>query len=151
MNLKELNTILYFAYGHNTNSSIMMRRAPGAELIPGHAYLNNFRLSFRRFANIENHDGARVYGMVWRIDKKALAVLDDDEGFHKNYNRIPVEVYQNDKVYKCTTYIMDPDNAYRGLPSRRYLKSLIDGYTEHHLPINQITMALHEAKDHIDH
>lgn len=148
MKTSDINTVYYFAYGHNTQSEAMKHRCPGAELI-GTAILKNFQLSFKHFSNIENHDGASITGVLWKISDDDLQALDDDEGLHSHYNRIPVEVHTKKKAYRATTYIMDPLYDPHSVPEKSYIRNVASGYAEHGIPLAQISDALHDAKDSI--
>ena len=148
MKTSDINTVYYFAYGHNTQSEAMKRRCPGAELI-GKAVLKNFQLGFKHFSNIENIDGKSVIGVLWKISDRDLQALDDDEGLHRHYNRIPVEVHTKKKAYRAATYIMDPLYNPTAVPDKSYIRNLAIGYTEHDIPLSQITNALHKASDSI--
>ena len=145
MKLDDIGKIYYFAYGHNTDSEVLKRRAPSAVFI-GNALLKNFKLTFKDFSNIENQDGARVQGILWHIDRADLKNLDHDEGYHEHYNRIPVEVHCEGSVYQATTYIMDPNYVADSTPSSSYITDMMKGYREHGIPVIQIKRALEELK-----
>jgi gamma-glutamylcyclotransferase (GGCT)/AIG2-like uncharacterized protein YtfP len=141
MRAKELETIIYFAYGHNTSTGTMMHRCPSAELI-GVGVLHNFKLVLSHYANIENDDSAKVYGVLWRITPKDLKVLDSDEGLHDHYNRIPVEVHSKGRMFKSTAYIMDPAYHPNTDANDNYIKAIAKGYSEHGIPRDQLTQAI---------
>lgn len=134
-------TLHYFAYGHNTDSSEFKRRCPSAEYV-GVGKLNNFYLDFRKYANIVSDESKKVYGVVWNITHKDLLALDQDEEYHKHYNRIPVNIYTKKGTVACTTYIMDPDFNPAKTVKKDYIQKLVIGYKEHHIPLEQIKQAL---------
>lgn len=141
MRFKEIDHILYFAYGHNTNTEEMKRRCPDARLI-GTAVLKNFKLELRHFANIVHDEAAKTYGMLWSISIKELKTLDSDEGLHDHYNRIPVQVHLGDQILSATAYIMDPEYTAEGPPDKKYVELIAKGYEENDLPLDQLEQAL---------
>ena len=145
MKIKDVETIYYFAYAHNTNTHILKKRCPSAKLI-GIGVLRNFKLVFRHYADIENADNTHCYGIVWEIDSKDLKALDHDEGLHRAYNRIPLSIDMKNKTLKSMTYIMDPANTLKKATPQWYIDSVIKGYREHGLPIRQIENALSDSE-----
>jgi gamma-glutamylcyclotransferase len=147
MRLDDIGKIYYFAYGHNTNLEEFKKRVPDAERI-GTAVLKHFTLTFHHFSNIEYRDNARVIGVLWHIERKSLKDLDHDEGFHKDYTRLPIQVFcdATDQQYDATCYIMDPAYTGNGLPTKEYLNMLLKGYRENHIPLIQLKRALEERK-----
>lgn len=141
MRLDQLNTVNYFAYGHNTQAETIRERCPSARLV-GTGVLHNFRLTFHKYANIENHDGEQVQGVVWNISESDLHHLDDDEGFHVHYTRIPVEVLVEGVPTRCTAYIMESAYHPAELPSPSYIQHVRKGYEEHGLPLSQLEQAV---------
>jgi len=141
MRIADIDHFYYFAYGHNTNSQEMLRRAPTARLI-GSARLKNFQFILKNYSDIMPQDGASVMGVLWRVHLKDLDRLDHDEGLHINYNRIPVPVHCRGKTYRAMAYIMDPSYTEHDLPSRHYLKLVTQGYKEHNISLWQIKRAL---------
>jgi len=149
----EVETINYFAYGHNTNTHIMKERCPSAKLL-GKGVLKNFKLVFRHYADLENEDDTQCYGILWRVNTKDLKELDHDEGLHKAYNRVPVQIDTEHGPVRAMTYIMDPTHKNKPDTPEWYVESCEEGYTEHGLPLEQIENApkdvssnqeLHEA------
>lgn len=141
MRFEEIDHIMYFAYGHNTNSNEMKDRCPDARHI-GHAVLKNFRFELNHFANIVSDDGAETHGVLWNISQKELKELDVDEGLHDHYNRIPVQVKFGDKTLQAAAYIMDPGYHPPDSLNKKYLKLVIEGYKENDLPLEQIKQAI---------
>lgn len=142
MKIHDLDFVNYFAYGHNTQTTTIQQRAPSAEAV-GVGVLHNFQLTFHKFANIENQDGAQTWGMVWRISKDDLHDLDQDEGLHLHYTRIPVQIHLKDgRVVRATTYIMEPTFSPTIGPDADYVKDVSKGYQEHHIPMSQLAQAL---------
>ena len=141
MRQEDLQRVLYFAYGHNTQTETIQARCPSAKLMDT-GVLHNFQLTFHQYSNIENQDGTHVEGVVWSISRSDLERLDGQEALHEHYNRIPVEVMIKGVPYKCTAYIMDPGFHPDATPSRAYLQDVRKGYQEHGLPLSQIEEAL---------
>ena len=141
MRSRDLDTVYYFSYGHNTHTPTMRQRAPHAQLV-GPAVLHNFQLSFEKFANIENHDGALVHGLLYKMPRSDLKRLDRDERYHEHYARIPLEVHHEDQTYQAFVYIMEPGWDPGDKPTPEYLSQVRDGYRDHGLPQSQINQAL---------
>ena len=143
MRLHELRSAYYFSYGHLSRSEHLHDLAPDAELV-GVGKLENFKLTFHRFANIERSHGNDVYGVVWKVRQRDFSVLDSHEALHKNYDRIPLEVKVDDRWITCMVYVMDPTNGLSGAPTEKYIQAMVKGYKEHDLPLDQIKRALKE-------
>lgn len=141
MRFKEIDHVMYFAYGHNTNTDEMKKRCPDARYI-GVAVLKNFRFILKHYADIEPSDGDQTYGVLWSITTKELKALDHDEGLHEHYNRIPVKVYMGDQDFRATAYIMDPGYNAEGPPDKKYVELVKQGYEEHDLPLDQLEQGL---------
>jgi len=137
-------TILYFAYGHNTNTKTFQKTCPGAKYV-GVGTLKNFILYFEEYANIRMSHGDSIKGVVWQIKQDQIKNLDGYEALHKDYNRIPVEVDVNGSEELCIAYIMDPTAESDKLhikPTREYVQGMAAGYKDHGLPLEQIKTAL---------
>jgi len=119
----------------------MQHRCPNAELI-GVGVLNNFKFALHHYANIVNDDREKTYGVLWRITYKDLKALDSDEGLHDHYNRIPVEVHSKGRMFRATTYIMDPAYKPNSDANDNYIKAIAKGYSEHGIPRDQLTQAI---------
>jgi cation transport regulator ChaC len=138
MKIQDLDTVYYFAYGHNTYTDTMTDRAPSAEFV-GVGVLHNFQLSFHKYANIQNHDGSQVQGVVWRITRRDLNILDHDEGLHEHYARIPVEVHMQDhRVIEAMAYIMEPSYMPGVQPDAGYVRDVGRGYQQHGISLRQL-------------
>jgi len=141
MRFKEIDHLLYFAYGHNTNTKEMKRRCPDARYI-GVAVLKNFKLVMKHFADIESSDGDQTQGVLWSISSKDLKTLDHDEGLHDHYNRIPIKVNMGDQELRAAAYIMDPSYRADAAPKDRYVDLVRQGYEEHDIPLDQLEQGL---------
>lgn len=141
MRAKEIENIHVFAYGHNTNTETIKHRCPNAKLV-GTGVLENFEMTFNKFSNIQNHDGHKVYGIVWSVSHRDLLTLDNDEDLHQHYNRIPVEVHTKHGTIAASAYVMDPDYNPQVPPPKDYVNHIVQGYKEHGLPVEQIKQAL---------
>jgi gamma-glutamylcyclotransferase (GGCT)/AIG2-like uncharacterized protein YtfP len=127
----------YFAYGSNLNKKQMKERAPESKpLFP--ATLPNYTLIFVGWsrtlqggvASIRRSQGSKVPGAVYDITEKDLAHLDKYEGFPYDYNRIKVNVFNEDgSAVECTTYIKTGQEA-ESPPSKAYAQIIYQGYRE---------------------
>ena len=121
--------IYYFAYGHNTNSKVMLDRVPGATFA-GVATLPNYKMVMREFANLEKSPGDSASGVLWKMTKQDLTyILDKYEGL---YNHKKVRVYGKDTSYLAYAYFMKPCAWYLP-PSAEYVHGVQMGYAEHNI------------------
>ena len=119
----------------------MTWRCPGA-ISFGHARLLDHEFRFSHHADVVASPYQSVDGMLWLIDQDHLADLDILEGYPGYYNRavLPVEYRGNIIMAEC--YRMQPDNNIDCRPSQGYLDMIIEGYKEHDIPDDQISLAL---------
>jgi gamma-glutamylcyclotransferase (GGCT)/AIG2-like uncharacterized protein YtfP len=146
-----MERFLYFAYGMNTNPDQMdyrLGKEAGPEFI-GVARLNNYRLRFAHYADIEQHEGAQVLGAVWAINKDHLAKLDVREGYPQFYDRGSVDVTLNGNKTKVLAYFMPPGQFEDDLPARSYWLTVKEGYEKIGIPVKQLHTALDLTKDQV--
>jgi gamma-glutamylcyclotransferase (GGCT)/AIG2-like uncharacterized protein YtfP len=116
----------YFAYGSNLNKRGMAHRCAAAKPI-GTAVLKDFRLCFKRFADIEPAPGAQVLGALWEITPQGLRALDSYEG--EDYGQITVEVKLDGKSVSVIAYAMQT-HAPLAPPSMAYYNEVAVGYRD---------------------
>lgn len=131
------NVLAYFAYGSNMNIKQMQERCPGSKpLIP--AVLKDYRLTERKYADIDPEPGSCVHGVMCHITKDNLESLDICEGYPRFYNRILVDVETVEgETYTVQTYIMTPEmKAERdGIPyAEDYRERCSEGAKQWHIP-----------------
>jgi len=126
-----------FAYGSNMHAGRMGARVPAARP-RGAAVLEGRRLVLNKpgrdgsaKANLERAAGRRVWGVVWELPARDLAVLDRHEGgyvreaarvVHREGHTVDTEVYVASRV----------DGALQAFDG--YLAYLVEGAREHGLP-----------------
>jgi gamma-glutamylcyclotransferase (GGCT)/AIG2-like uncharacterized protein YtfP len=130
-------SVLYFAYGSNLKWGRMRQRVPSARR-EAVAFLDHHRLVCNKRgrdgsakANLVRAEGQRVWGVLYRIERAHLALLD---GFETGYQRVEVEVCTAaGGVHRASTYRSDritrdpiPFDWYRGM--------ILEGAREHGLP-----------------
>src|SRR4051812_31122785 len=102
----------YFAYGSNLSTAQMTARTgwPGTER-PLRARLPGYRVAFdaggdgQAFANVVR-PGDGVLGVLYRLDPRALALLD---GYEEGYERVRVEVVgEEGKRFDAVAYVARP-------------------------------------------
>jgi gamma-glutamylcyclotransferase (GGCT)/AIG2-like uncharacterized protein YtfP len=130
----------YFAYGMNTNIKEMAQRCPDAKNL-GHARLAGYRFRFAGHADIVPHANGLVEGVLWEITDRCLTALDNLEGFPYYYDRKEVTVVTDTGVEEALVYYMT-EGMPEGMPSTGYRDMVMDGYTQNHIPVNQILEAL---------
>ncbi len=103
------NVLAYFAYGSNLNLKQMKDRCPGSKpLIP--ATLKDYRLTERKYADIDPSPGSSVHGVMCHLTKEDLDSLDVCEGYPRIYTRILVDVETVEgETYKVQNNIMTPE------------------------------------------
>lgn len=130
----------YFAYGMNTNLDQMARRCPGAVCL-GMAWADNYQFEFRSHADIEKLPGARVYGVLWDIDKTHRRALDSLEGYPYYYTRSYIMVKNGEYLVSAMTYQMVDQTAI-AMPGQGYLDMVAEGYQENGVPLVQLDEAV---------
>jgi len=128
--------MLYFAYGMNTNSQGMAYRCPGA-VSHGRAVLLDHSFRFAGPADVVKCSDSYVDGVLWTITPECLAALDVLEGFPYYYNRRNKKVLYQDRVVYALTYFMQPGHL-DSPPSDGYFNTVLEGYTEHGVPTEQL-------------
>lgn len=78
---------LTFAYGMNMDPGAMPDWATGRK-----AWLPGWRIAWRGFADVEEHEGSVVPGVLWELRDEDLWALDVREGVPQLYTRKVVEV-----------------------------------------------------------
>lgn len=134
--------MLYFAYGSNLSSRQMQARCPGA--IPvGPARLDSYALVFDRpsrrwgghAADVVPAADGDTWGFLWQVDDRHLAALDRFEGVHTGgYARETVALHGPGRLpFPGEVYRVVSPGA-PGMPSPRYLHTILEGAREHGLP-----------------
>jgi gamma-glutamylcyclotransferase (GGCT)/AIG2-like uncharacterized protein YtfP len=142
---KKPRTVLYFAYGANTNLESMGQRCPDAEPI-GRIRLRGHRLAFRGVADVVPAEAGEVWGALWRITAKCEAALDRFEGYPYHYGKQWAKFIDRKGIEdNVMFYVM---NAERGEapPPASYEACLREGYQDFNLPEKQIDAAIQMAK-----
>jgi gamma-glutamylcyclotransferase len=144
--------MLYFAYGSNMDWNQMRDRCPSAQFVCA-ALLRDHRLEFTRYSNSVDHkcgvadavaaEGAKVWGVVYKIAEEEIARLDRCEGFRpgrerdaNHYVREERHVYRdgNEKqplLVRIYFAIREPNPP---LPSVEYTRLIVEGAEYWHLP-----------------
>lgn len=135
-----MNTKLYFGYGMNTNLVEMAYRCPSARS-RGPARLLNHAFRFATHADVVAAEGSYVDGVLWSITDQCLAKLDALEGFPHYYNRQEMAVEHDGDVKNAIVYFMNP-GVPDALPYQSYFDLVMEGYTQHQVPTDQLYNAL---------
>ena len=135
-----MNTKLYFGYGMNTNLHEMAYRCPQAQSL-GHARLLDSAFRFATHADVVVAEDSYVDGVLWTITDECLQKLDALEGFPHYYNRIEMAVEHEDEIKNAIVYFMNPGQP-DSLPHRGYFDLVIEGYSQHGVPTDQLYNAL---------
>ncbi len=140
---------LYFAYGSNMSSRRLLARVPDA-VLAGTAVLHGYRLAFVRGEVNDGsgkcnlcpceREGARVHGVLWRMQADGYATLDRIEGGTYGYRRIEVEAFGAAGRLAAATYVAEACEARHACaPYDWYLDLVLDGAREHALPWEYVT------------
>ncbi len=140
--------VWYFAFGANMHDSAFRERRgmrPSewrAGRTPG--YRLRFNLDGRPLgkaapANIIRDARAEVWGVLYRISRAELLLLDATEGVPgRRYRQIWLAAEDAEgRALDAVTYIAD-GNAEDGKPSLRYITLLREGATAHGLPVHYL-------------
>ena len=136
----------YFAYGCNMNHVEMLaKHCPGAQFI-GPGKLEGYWFVFDGYSveykgaieNIVRSKEDEVWGGVFEITEAHLEALDREKGYPRYYSRelMDVELPGTKEKVKAWAYSHEPLAS--GLPSRSYLKTLVQGAHDCHIPENYI-------------
>ena len=128
----ESRSIMYFAFGKNTNNRRFRKRAPSAQL-QGTAILSDYDAALLENMNISPKEGSHVEGVLWKISRNELRKVDRRE---KDYKRIQVQVKHGNSMVPAQVYIMKRfDN---NPPSPKYVRLVRQGYKQQGLPMTQL-------------
>ena len=124
---------LYIAYGSNLNTEQMRYRCPNAKPI-AKTLLKDYQLVFQghplnAHANVIPAEGKEVPVVIWEITGKDEVSLDIYEGVRGGYyTKEYMTVDVNGEQKEALIYIMTP-RPY-GIPSDRYLQTIVEGYKD---------------------
>lgn len=132
--------MLYFAYGSNMERVQMKRLCPKGRFV-SKAKLPDHELAFTKMstywgggvADLRPAKGKVVEGVLWEITEQDLKALDEYEGYPTAYIRksVKVEAPDGKKIEAIAYFAAKPGREYA--PSKRYMKTLIQGAEEHDL------------------
>ena len=120
----------------NTNLDEMADRCPGAVCL-GPAWITDYALVFRHFADIEPEAGNWCDGVLWEITDDNLAALDRLEGYPYHYTRFTVVVHTDRGSDTALVYQMN-DQSYEQPPSGHYFRMVEEGYEQNGVPVDQL-------------
>ena len=128
---------LYFAYGSNMSEEQMRDRCKDACLI-GPAYIENYRLSFRKsftdyYATLDSAPGEKVEGLLWIISQSDEKELDRCEGVHRTdcYRKKTVDIQtKNGGSRKALVYVLSEDRP-QDKPNDSYFDKLQKAYKKY--------------------
>ncbi len=133
----------YLAYGMNTNLLSMAQRCPAARSL-GKVILNNHKLSFRHFCDIEYKQGHNIECALWSISDDCERSLDRLEGYPEYYLKKEVDVIFQDKKIKAMIYYM-ADRYALSLPSEYYFQMVLEGYQSHGMNTTALFTAIDDV------
>lgn len=124
----------------NTNLEQMSSRCPGAVSL-GTAELLGYNFRFAYHADVVPDIGQQVTGVLWKINSQHLQSLDLFEGYPVYYTRSRVTVLHKGKQISAHCYMMQPGQE-DAPPSGIYFESIVRGYRDHSIPMNQLLSAV---------
>ncbi len=139
-------SMLYFAYGSNMAAARLKQRIPSAQPL-GVARLHGYRLAFQ-VASTKDGSGKCdacpgnpediLFGVLYRIDPAAKAVLDGYEGVGIEYRDVWLEVETEPRArHRALIYLgINIDPTLRPYPW--YVEHVLRGALENQLPENYI-------------
>jgi gamma-glutamylcyclotransferase len=145
----DAESFLYFSYGSNMSTERIRVANPSAQVV-GPALLEDYFLDFNFYskrwhgapATITADTSSQVFGVLWCLNLKHLASIDDQEGVpSKIYRRFRVEVTPlNEDGSKVSAFVYQllaercTSTGDAKLPSKAYLEVILKGAREHKLP-----------------
>ena len=126
----------YFAYGMNTNLTQMAARCPGAVCL-GPAWINDYALVFRHYADIEPEVDSYCDGVLWEITDDNLVALDALEGYPYHYTRFSV-VVNTDRGSDIALVYQMVDQSFEQPPSNHYFNTVYEGYEQNNVDTHQL-------------
>ena len=126
----------YFAYCMNTNLDQMAARCPGAVCL-GPAWIDNYALVFRHFADIEPEVDSYCDGVLWEITDDNLMALDQLEGYPYHYTRFSV-VVNTDRGSDIALVYQMVDQSFEQPPSNHYFNTVYEGYEQNNVDTHQL-------------
>ena len=134
---KPTGPVLYFAYGSNLDVLQMHARCEGARLA-ARAVLPDYVLAFGGFsrrwngpvASVIGRPGKYVEGLLYRLPRPDLRVLDRFEGCPTRYRRVRrLVVDENGRQRKAQVYLQPVDGFAFGTPPSEYFEVLWHAYS----------------------
>ena len=120
----------------NTNLTQMAARCPGAVCL-GPAWIDNYALVFRHFADIEPEVDSYCDGVLWEITEDNLMALDALEGYPYHYTRFSVVVNTDRGSDTALVYQM-VDQSFEQPPSNHYFNTVYEGYEQNNVDTHQL-------------
>jgi len=130
--------MLYFAYGMNTNNSVMSKTSKRL----GPAVLLDYKWEMLQFANVFESQGDTAIGILWDIDEIELQDLDRREGYPTFYDRISTAVEHAGQRKLAWAYYMTPEYRTKladQTPSQHYYDSVVEGYATDGIAVSTLT------------
>jgi hypothetical protein len=130
--------MLHFAYGSNMSRALMAGRCPGAVAL-GTAVLHHWRfvICSTGYASIEPAVGARVRGVLWRLDLRDVAAVDAYENLAAGlYIRRTLPVRRGGKLTPVWVYIAGRRGA--GAPKPSYIRLVVEAAQDWELPAGHV-------------
>ena len=133
---EKMGQVLYFAYGSNLDDEQMRSRCASAQPV-ARAVLPNYALAFGGFshrwdgavASVVRARGARVEGLLYRLDDADLRALDRFEGHPFAYERVVKLVLdEHGQRRRATTYLQPEDGFEPWAPQPGYFRVLWRAY-----------------------
>jgi gamma-glutamylcyclotransferase (GGCT)/AIG2-like uncharacterized protein YtfP len=124
----------YFGYGANLSIDRFRKWHIPAEIV-GTAFIKNYKIKFnlpceykgKGFAGIEQSQGEMVWGILFKVNSKALKMLDVLEWVPFNfYERKLFVVMQNEETFKNVHSYVTSNPQYNLVPSKAYLDFIIN-------------------------
>lgn len=142
-------SVLYFAYGSNLDDRRMRARCPSA-VATARAVLPNYELIFRGYsrgwggavASVVRAASGYVEGLLFRLDRADLRVLDCFEGHPVTYTRVSKYVIdEHGRKHRASLYMQPEDEFFSLPPAPKYIAVIRRAYRRLGFDIAALTRA----------
>ena len=99
--------------------------------------IHGYKLTFNKISNIPGHgyatieecDNSYVVGIIYKLSRKAIEILDSYEGYPDHYTKSNLSIETADGLKECVVYIANENMLGVDLkPTREYFSHIMKGW-----------------------